>query len=81
MKLVASFVVTSFAPNLSESYLSEALILLMYTFCFAGILSVFCAQAGAKKVYAIEASNLAELMKEVVKENKMSDVIEVCFCV
>ncbi|XP_034236970.1 protein arginine N-methyltransferase 6 [Thrips palmi] len=42
-----------------------------------GILSIFCAQAGAKKVYAIEASNLAELMKEVVKENKLTDQIEV----
>lgn len=42
-----------------------------------GILSVFCALAGAKKVYAIEASNLAELMKEVIKENKLTDTIEV----
>lgn len=44
---------------------------------FAGILSVFCAQAGAKKVYAIEASNVAELIKEVVKENKLNDIVEV----
>ncbi|XP_043464237.1 protein arginine N-methyltransferase 6 [Leptopilina heterotoma] len=42
-----------------------------------GILSVFCAQAGAKTVYAIEASQLAKIAKEVVIENDFSDVIEV----
>mgnify|MGYP003530020246 CR=1 FL=1 len=42
-----------------------------------GILSIFAAQAGAKKVFAIEASNLAELSKEVIKENGFEDVIEV----
>ncbi|XP_034835293.1 uncharacterized protein Art8 [Maniola hyperantus] len=45
--------------------------------CGTGILSIFCAQAGAKKVYAIEASNLANLAKEIVKENQFEDVIEV----
>lgn len=42
-----------------------------------GILSVFCAQAGAKKVYAVEASNIARLAKEIVKENGFENVIEV----
>lgn len=45
--------------------------------CGTGILSIFCAQAGAKKVFAVEASNLANLAKEIVKENKFENVIEV----
>ncbi|XP_045165871.2 protein arginine N-methyltransferase 6-like isoform X2 [Mercenaria mercenaria] len=42
-----------------------------------GILSVFCVQAGAKKVYAIEASDMAEQTQAIVDENKMSDRIDV----
>ncbi|XP_078034376.1 uncharacterized protein LOC144468561 isoform X2 [Augochlora pura] len=42
-----------------------------------GILSVFCAQAGARKVYAVEASDLFKLSEEVVMENKLSDKITV----
>lgn len=42
-----------------------------------GILSVFCAQAGASKVYAVEASQFAEIAKKVVIENKFEDIIEV----
>ena len=42
-----------------------------------GILSIFCAQAGAKKVYAVEASRLARVAKEVVTENNFDDIIEV----
>lgn len=42
-----------------------------------GILSIFAAQAGAKKVFAVEASNLAILSREIIKENGFSDVIEV----
>lgn len=42
-----------------------------------GILSIFCAQAGAAKVYAIEASKIAELARETVKENGFDNVIEV----
>lgn len=45
--------------------------------CGTGILSVFCAQAGAKKVYAVEASNIADIAKDVVKENNWEHVIEV----
>lgn len=45
--------------------------------CGTGILSVFCAQADAKKVYAVEASNLANLAREIVKENGFENVIEV----
>ncbi|XP_012258701.2 protein arginine N-methyltransferase 6 [Athalia rosae] len=42
-----------------------------------GILSVFCAQAGASKVYAIEASDVAAIAKKVVHENNFQDTIEV----
>lgn len=44
---------------------------------FLGILSIFCAQAGAKTVYAVEASELAKICKEVVTENNLENVIEV----
>ncbi|XP_076645263.1 uncharacterized protein LOC143354805 isoform X1 [Halictus rubicundus] len=42
-----------------------------------GILSAFCVQAGAQKVYAVEASELAKLTEEVVKENKLDNKITV----
>ena len=42
-----------------------------------GILSIFCAQAGARKVYAIEASDLAKLTEGVSRENKLNDKITV----
>jgi len=41
------------------------------------ILSMFCVQAGAKKVYAVDASDVADLGKKVVDHNKMGDKIEV----
>jgi len=43
----------------------------------SGILSLFAAKAGAKKVYAIEASNLANLCRSIVHRNNYEDVIEV----
>ncbi|XP_033335587.2 uncharacterized protein LOC117225896 [Megalopta genalis] len=42
-----------------------------------GILSIFCTQAGAQKVYAVEASDLVKLTEEVVTENKLNDKITV----
>ncbi|CAH2042309.1 unnamed protein product, partial [Iphiclides podalirius] len=45
--------------------------------CGTGILSLFCAQAGAKKVYAVEASNIAIIAKEIIKENGFENVVEV----
>ncbi|GJM99001.1 hypothetical protein PR202_ga16058 [Eleusine coracana subsp. coracana] len=42
-----------------------------------GILSLFCAKAGAKHVYAIECSQMADMAKEIVKTNGYSDVITV----
>ena len=43
-----------------------------------GILSMFAAQAGAKKVYAIEASDsICALSRAIIKANGLSDKIEV----
>ena len=43
--------------------------------CGTGILSMFCAQAGAKKVYAIDASDISEYAKKLVDANKFNDII------
>lgn len=45
--------------------------------CGSGILSLFAAQAGAKKVYACEASGAAEIARILVKANGFENVIEV----
>ncbi|CAN0901390.1 Protein arginine N-methyltransferase 1.1 [Linum grandiflorum] len=42
-----------------------------------GILSLFCAKAGAAHVYAVECSNMANTTKEIVEANGLSDVITV----
>ncbi|XP_042009546.1 probable protein arginine N-methyltransferase 6 [Salvia splendens] len=43
--------------------------------CGTGILSIFCAQAGAKRVYAVDASNIAIQANEVIKANNLSDTV------
>ncbi|TVU16571.1 hypothetical protein EJB05_40142 [Eragrostis curvula] len=45
--------------------------------CGTGILSVFCARAGAKRVYAVDASEIAIQAREIVKANNLSDKIVV----
>lgn len=45
--------------------------------CGTGILSIFCAQAGAKKVYAVDASDIALQANEVVKANNLQDTVKV----
>lgn len=43
-----------------------------------GILSLFCAKAGAKHVYAVEAaSNLIPIIKDIIQENNFSEIITV----
>eukprot|EP00245_Coleochaete_scutata_P011689 TRINITY_DN4388_c0_g1_i4.p1 TRINITY_DN4388_c0_g1~~TRINITY_DN4388_c0_g1_i4.p1 ORF type:complete len:307 (+),score=44.90 TRINITY_DN4388_c0_g1_i4:341-1261(+) len=42
-----------------------------------GILSLFCAKAGAKHVYAIECSAIADSATEIVKANNFENVITV----
>jgi protein arginine N-methyltransferase 3 len=43
--------------------------------CGTGVLSLFAARAGAKKVFAVDASNIAEKAEEIVKANGYADVI------
>jgi len=45
--------------------------------CGTGILSVFCCQAGAAHVYAVDASNIIHKTKQVVASNKLCDKITV----
>ncbi|XP_062235959.1 protein arginine N-methyltransferase 6 [Platichthys flesus] len=42
-----------------------------------GVLSIFCAQAGAKKVYAVEACSIAEQAARIVRQNNLQDRVEV----
>lgn len=49
--------------------------------CGTGILSLFCAKFGnAKKVYAVDMSNIAIQCQEIVKENHLEHIIEVFHC-
>lgn len=43
--------------------------------CGTGILSIFCAHAGAKRVYAVDASGIAIQANEIVKANNLSDTV------
>jgi len=45
-----------------------------------GILSLFAARAGAKKVHAVEASGMAQVTREIVRANKLEEIIEVHEC-
>merc|ERR1719377_286094 len=41
------------------------------------VLAMFAAQAGAKQVFAVEATNMAQRGKRIVESNGLSDVIRV----
>jgi len=41
----------------------------------SGILSLFAAKAGAKKVYAIEASNVAKAAQKLIEKNMLGHVV------
>ena len=45
--------------------------------CGTGILSMFAARAGAKMVYAIECSSIADQCRTIVKDNGFEDKITV----
>ncbi|XP_028290421.1 protein arginine N-methyltransferase 6 [Gouania willdenowi] len=42
-----------------------------------GVLSIFCAQAGARRVFAVEACSIAEQAANIVRQNAMEDRVEV----
>lgn len=44
--------------------------------CGTGILSLFCAKAGASKVIAVDNSAIIEKAREIVFENGLSDTIQ-----
>ena len=43
----------------------------------SGILAIWSAQAGASKVYAVEATNMAEHARELARANGVADIVEV----
>ncbi|KAL4879697.1 S-adenosyl-L-methionine-dependent methyltransferase [Aspergillus karnatakaensis] len=43
--------------------------------CGTGILSMFCAKAGARKVISVDNSNIIDRAKEIIYENGFGDVI------
>jgi len=45
--------------------------------CGTGILSLFAAKAGAKRVFSVDASKIAEKAEKIVQANGLSDVITV----
>ena len=45
--------------------------------CGTGILAMFAARAGARKVYAVEASGVAKHARRIVKDNGLDGVVEV----
>lgn len=65
----ASFILTS------PSLFTDAVVLDVG--CGTGILSLFAARAGAKKVIAVDASDIAEKAEKIVKENGMDGVVTV----
>ena len=42
-----------------------------------GILSLFCMKAGAKRVYAVEASNMAITLEKVMRMNDKENIVKV----
>lgn len=43
--------------------------------CGTGILSMFAARSGAKRVYAVDASDIAKRAKKIIEDNGHGDVI------
>lgn len=48
--------------------------------CGTGVLSIFAAMAGAKKVYAVECSKIVDQARAIIKANDCADIIEVREC-
>lgn len=45
--------------------------------CGTGILSLFCAQAGAKHVYAVDNSDIVDFAKDIIRKNGMEKSVTV----
>lgn len=45
--------------------------------CGTGVLSIFAAKAGAKKVYAVECSKIVDQARQIIEANGFSSIIEV----
>lgn len=45
--------------------------------CGTGVLSIFAAHAGAAKVYAVEASDMAAMTVKILKANGVDEIVEV----
>lgn len=45
--------------------------------CGTGILSMFAAKAGAKKVLAVECSNIVDYAKQIIEANKLDHIITI----
>lgn len=43
--------------------------------CGTGVLSIFAAKAGAKKVIGIECSGIVDLAQQIIKDNQLEDII------
>uniref|UniRef100_A0A7S0QZC6 Protein arginine N-methyltransferase domain-containing protein n=1 Tax=Pyramimonas obovata TaxID=1411642 RepID=A0A7S0QZC6_9CHLO len=48
--------------------------------CGTGILSMLCAKAGARVVYAVEASKMAVTAERIVKDNNLQHIVKVYHC-
>lgn len=48
--------------------------------CGTGILSLFAAKAGAKRVIAVDASDIAEKARQIVKANSLDEIITYVLC-
>ena len=68
-------------PLVSNELIPLPLLPLPHTLSFpslpVGVLSFFALQGGAKKVYAVEASNMATYCAKLVKANNLSDRMQV----
>ena len=47
--------------------------------CGTGILSLFAARAGAKKVFAVDASDIVHKAENIIRNNKMDHIVTYAF--
>uniref|UniRef100_A0A674KHE0 Histone-arginine methyltransferase CARM1 n=1 Tax=Terrapene triunguis TaxID=2587831 RepID=A0A674KHE0_9SAUR len=65
------------AASSPRSCMCRAAAIVLDVGCGSGILSFFAAQAGARKIYAVEASTMAQHAEVLVKSNNLTDRIVV----